>query len=230
MKILRILLPLLLICALAGGGYLFWTRTPQYSMLKLREAVNNHDVNSFQRYFDANNVAFSAVDELTAETLGGLGGPRLLRRFLGATLRGFFKPQMTEALARNIIEYVEKKPDEATAASKTAKAQPPQDDETTEGRIERAVEGIVNKVVEAIRPPSLREVLNDMGLTKENYKGLTDFEVKDKLCHVGLVFQPPNKDKITVILELENLDDHWHVVRISNLGELSRILTESTPP
>ncbi len=104
----KILVALLLACLLAGLGFWYWTRTPQYSMMKLTEAVHNHDGLSFRNYCDVNSVASNAVSDLSAEELRELGGPKLLRRIVGLTIIGIFKPQMTEMLSKNIIDYVEK--------------------------------------------------------------------------------------------------------------------------
>jgi hypothetical protein len=69
-----------------------------------------------------------------------------------------------------------------------------------------------------------------MGFSKENYRGHTDFQVDGKICHVGLIFQAPDKTApTTVMLELENVDEHWRVVRISNMDELARNLNASSP-
>jgi hypothetical protein len=40
-------------------------------------------------------------------------------------------------------------------------------------------------------------------------------------------FDPPGKPEVIVMLELDNANDHWHVVRISNMDALARNLTAS---
>lgn len=240
MKSKTVILAILFICILASvaGGFWYWTRTPQYSMIKLVEAVHNHDGPSFRHYFDPQSVSSNFVIELTNEGLNNIGGPQLLRRFVGVTIAEIFQPEITEALAKSINNFVEKNPDQiATEPSTQAQQQaqlptPPQADTDRGGGIlRRVVSRIVNKVVEAIKPPPLRDVLSDMGLTKNNFRGLTNFQVDGQLCHVGLIFQAPNQtSQIIVMLELEHENDHWQVTRISNLSELARILTASNPP
>jgi hypothetical protein len=261
MKLLKAFFVLLLICILGGGGFWFWTTTPHYTMMRLGEAVRDHDGVTFRKYCDVNRLAASAVDDLTAASLEEVGGPRLLRRLLGIALTGFLKPQSSDLLAKNIIDYVEKPAEQDSAArgsetqgsgaqdsgsqgsdaqgsgvqdsgSQGSGSQGEQEPGTgrTGKALEKAVEGFVRNVVAAIKPPSLREVLGEMGLTRKNFCGLSDFEVKGQLCEVGMKFQPPGKEMVTVRLELENTENHWRVIRIANLEVLSRILTASTSP
>ncbi len=220
----KLILALLLICSLVGAGFWYWTSTPQYSLKKLSDAVHQQDLPSFQNYFDINAVSNHAVEDLSSAELRDLGGTSSLRRFIGLTILGLLKPEAANALSNSIANYVQKKPDDpnsiptdVSATERLPDPEPPRH----EGFFARAVKGIVNKVVEAVRPPSLREVLHEAGITKENYRGLSNFEVKDSICHVSLRFQPPDKPEILVELELEKLEDHWHVIRLSNLANLA---------
>ncbi|MBX9725389.1 MAG: hypothetical protein K2X81_28590 [Candidatus Obscuribacterales bacterium] len=223
----KIIIAVLLVCGLAAGGYWYWTTTPQYSLKQLTDAVHQHNLSSFQTYCDIDSVSANAVDDLSSEAVSQAGGTTTLRRFIGLTIIGFLKPEAKTAIANSICNYVSK-PAADPNASAASQAQVEEDQavqQTTpprrEGFFARAVEGIVNKVVEAIKPPSLREVLHDMGVTKENFRGLTNFEVKDSICHVGLKFQPPDKAEMIIELELEKTGDHWHVIRLSNLANLA---------
>jgi hypothetical protein len=238
MNFTKTMLSILLVCILAGAGYLYWSRTPQYSIMKLGEAVQHHDGDSFRKYCDVDSVAASAVSDLTSAGVSEVGGPRLLQRLLGIALTGFLKPQISDLLAKNIIDYVERTPEQGSGssgdsgnASTAGKENAPSPEGSKTGeKLERAVEGFVRDVVSAIKPPSLREVLKDLGLTRQNYKGLTDFEIKGQICHVGMIFQPPGQKNITVMLELENVENRWRLIRISNLGVLAGILSASAPP
>ena len=255
-----------------GGGYWYWTKTPQYSLVKLAEAVKNHDDAEFHQYFETRTVASNAITDLTTAELSQVGGPMLLRRFLGIAIIGALTPDMTGALTGSIDNYIARKPgqggSDASAAGDTSgnqttpgatgdpnargsnaatgaagdpnpgasDAAPAAADDASGsarhrgGFLRRAIKGILHEVVEAIKPPPLRDVLHQMGFSKENYRGHTDFQVEGKLCHVGLIFQAPDKTApITVMLELENVDEHWRVVRISNMDELARNLNASSP-
>lgn len=220
----RFLIAFVIICVLGAAGYWYWTTTPQYSMIKLSEAVRKHDGLAFRSYFDVDNVSSHAVDDLLSEGVREVGGAGLLQRIVGMTIARLFKPELASSLSKKIIDYVEKKPESNTEES--SHSQHEEARSTVEAQSQngfgRAVQGFVSKLVEAIKPPSLKEVLQEIGLTKQNYRGLTDFQVSGSLCHVGLKFQPPGKNEIIVQLELENVDNHWKVVRFSNLDSIAR--------
>lgn len=82
--------------------------------------------------------------------------------------------------------------------------------------------GFFHKLGEIVKFPSLKEVLHDMGLTKENYRGLTPFQTEGNISHVSLRFQPADREELQVELELQESDNHWRVVRFSNLATLSK--------
>lgn len=230
----KFFLAALVILLLAGGGFWYWTSTPQYSMLRLAEAVKNHDGPNFRRYFDIDSVSRHAVDDLMANSVQKIGGAGLLQRLVGITLGGLFKPELAQILGRNINDYVEKVPEkkaESNADAASIKVESGGASEGSEqsltvtaprGGIRKAIGGFFKQVVDAIRPPSMREVLQELGLKKENYRGLTPFETQGDICHVGLRFQPPGKEEIQVQLELENTKDHWRVTRFSNLDAIAR--------
>lgn len=218
----RLLLVLALILALAGGGYWFWTQTPQYSMRELAVAVKSHDSNAFHAYVDVDSVANNAVEDLMSDSVREAGGADLLRRFLGAAIIGIFKPDITQMLKNSIESYVTPQPPKAPSLQVETQSQEPkslkQELKATFGRF-------LHKIGEAIKPPSLKEVLQQIGISKENYRGLTSFETSDNICHVGLKFQRPDQFELIVQLELQKVENHWQVKRISNLPELAKSLS-----
>ncbi len=64
----------------AGGGFWYWTTTPQYALEQIKEAAAQHELSKFQKYFDIDQVADSMVkDLLTSELRQTLGGEALER-------------------------------------------------------------------------------------------------------------------------------------------------------
>lgn len=220
-------LVLLLLLGLAGGGaFWYWTGTPQYSMLQLSDAVRKHDGLAFRNYFDVDGVSAHAVDDLLSESVREIGGAGLLQKLIGLTFARIFKPELGASLSKKIMTYVETPADaNSNNAAEEVSSTPSGSDKASseeEGPITKAVEGFVHKIAEAIKPPSLREVLHELGITKDNFKGFTDYEVSGDLCHVGLKFQPPEKSQVVVMLELQKKDQHWQVVRFANLDQIAR--------
>lgn len=245
-RMAKFFLAALLLIIIAAGGFWYWTTTPQYCMLKLAESVHKHDGATFRAYFDVDRVSRRAVDDLTANGVQEVGGQGLLQRLVGKTIGNFFKPELSQILAKKITDYVEKDPNaenlsqenQAAGGTQLEQSQPDTDQQSAAesgsqdpssippaprpGLFRRAVTGLFKKIGEFIKVPSFREVLQEMGLNKKNYQGLTPFETSGPLCHVALRFKPPDKNEIQVQLELENADNHWRVVRFSNLGSLAK--------
>lgn len=205
--------------------------------MKIAESIKNHDLQSFKYYFDVDSVSQSAVQDLMSGSIQEVGGRGLLQRLIGVTIAGFFKPELAQILARNICTYVEGSPEENTNNSNSENMPPKSSAERSQpgeasnfqdskaGPVKRAVKGFFKTLVEAIKPPSLKDVLKELGLNKKNFRGLTAFEISGSLCHVGMRFQAPEKKEVVVEVELENTDNHWHVTRFSNIGAIAQAVS-----
>ena len=191
-------------------------------MREVAQAVRQHDPASFHQYVDVPSVANHAVEDLLSDPVRDAGGSGLLERFLGNAIIGIFKPEIVQHLTNSINKYVEKPAPQQAPTVQT----PPQEQESLslKQELKQTVGRLLRRIGEALKPPSLKDVLNELGITKENYRGLTDFETKDNLCHVGLKFQPPDKAEVIVQLELQKVENHWQVKRISNLDNLAKSL------
>lgn len=233
----KILIALLILAALIGGAFFYWSGTPQYSFLQLTEAVKKHDGELFREYFDLDQVSRAAVDDMLSQQVKEIGGEGLLQKFVGHTLAGIFKPELSQILARNIMQYVETKPKRSNVAKHSAERSksPNQESRSVQdmsqsepapkppaGPVKRAVGNFVSMLVETIRPPSLKDTLKELGLSKETFRGFTDFKTDGSLCHVGLRFQAPGKNQVIVELELEKIENRWVVIRFSNLPALAK--------
>lgn len=218
---IRLFLIVVLLLALAAGGYWYWTTTPQYSMQKLSESVKKHDSATFHEYFDVPSVSSNAVDDLLADRLHDAGGPGLLERFLGNAIIGIFKPELVQHLSNSINNYVAK-PVTPAPAPEQIESPPAEAELSLKQEVGRLFKRIGKRITEALKPPPLKEVLKDLGITKENYRGLTPFETNGDICHVGLRFQPPDKPELVVQVELHKIENHWRVEKFSNLDELAK--------
>lgn len=212
----------------AGAAYWYWTGTPQYSVLQLCDAVKKHDGLVFRTYFDVDGVSSRAVDDLLSESVREIGGAGLLQKLVGMTFARFLKPELSTSLSKKIMDFVEHQPEKTDANnaddSKPSNRSSADTEQTSsnDGPLSKAVSGFVRKIAEAVKPPSPQEVLNNLGITKENFKGFTDYEVSGNLCRVGLKFQAPDRPLITVMLELEKKDNHWQVVRFANIAQIAQ--------
>lgn len=87
----RFLFVLLAGLVLAVGGSYLWTFTPSYSLYRVKQALEDHDYETFSRYVDLDSVLDHALDELGSSESGEGKKPRL-KGFLGKLERkGLFK-------------------------------------------------------------------------------------------------------------------------------------------
>jgi hypothetical protein len=204
------------LCLAAGIGWWWWTNTPQYAVNEASAALKEHSVTHFHDWVDVEEVASSAVDDLAAIPVQ-VKGSGLLDRILGYAVITFFKPSLIEGMGKQIDRWVAHKP-KAAADSSSANSDD-DDDEADEPK------SLLGAIVAAVKPPSLKQIFRDYGLTKRNYRGLGSVESKDHLAHVGLKFFSPKAQKeVEITLELNNTAGHWQVTRISNLQQIVPVL------
>ena len=100
----------LVIVALAGvAGYAYWT-SPRYSLRQIKNAAEQKDIATFEKYVDLRAVCDSAVDRFLEQAQrddkpGRSDGDRL-GRMLGAGLLRVLKPTMVDALQSEIRQGI----------------------------------------------------------------------------------------------------------------------------
>ena len=69
-KILFIVLPVVLILAI--GGFLYWKfiTSPEYSLAKINESIENHDITAFEKYVDVDGIIMRLMTQIP-EIIGG---------------------------------------------------------------------------------------------------------------------------------------------------------------
>ena len=188
------ILILLVLVALAAGGYFYYQSLkagPKYALMQAANAVRTHDMPTFERYVDVSSVTGSLVDQITnqAGALGILNPGGMM--FKGA-LR-LLKPQLAQAAHKEVQSYIETGSVEAAA-----KAHP-------EKLVNISLMGVASKVV---NPDS-------------EFKDITYVTEQGEQALVGLEFTQPKYDTTLVVeLKMRNRGDHWQVTEITNSGEL----------
>ena len=105
-KVIKLLVVLL---ALVGvGGYYYWTTTPEYSLQKILTALEEHDVDTFEKHVDIENFVESAIDQFMLQTLSETTDPEKsglesLGNLLGAGLMELMKPKLVSFAKKSII-------------------------------------------------------------------------------------------------------------------------------
>ena len=69
-KVLFIVLPLIIVFAI--GGFLYWkfVTSPEYSLTKINESIENHDITTFEKYVDVDGIIMRLMSQIP-EIIGG---------------------------------------------------------------------------------------------------------------------------------------------------------------
>lgn len=104
-KILLIFSLITLIIFTLVLGYMYWLKTPQYSLLQIKKAVDNHDLKNFKKYVDIDMLITGLVDQavnLEMNKLNFISGS--LKSEIGERI----KPKIAQYTKNEIISYFEK--------------------------------------------------------------------------------------------------------------------------
>ena len=129
-KIMATLVAVLLVAA-GVGGYIYYKRTPAYSLTIIQDAVKEHNWDKFSRHVDVNEVSESAFDDLIMAAMEEDKTMDSTTKQMAVGFAQMFKPVVTKAVEEAMKEYVEKgevgkakeeqknqeKPDEAMAVN-----------------------------------------------------------------------------------------------------------------
>lgn len=185
---------LLVLVALAAGGYFYYRSLkagPKYALMQAANAVRTHDMAAFERYVDVSSVTGSVVDQATGQASAlGLLNPGGLA-FKGA-LR-LLKPQLAQAAHKELQRYIETGSVEAAVAAQPKRL------------VNVSMLGLASKVVNA----------------DSEFKDIKYVNEQGEQALVGLEFTQPKYDTTLVVeLKMRNRGDHWQVTEITNTGEL----------
>ena len=183
----------MLICLIAGGlWYRNYTRSPEYSLLKIREAIGQHDVDLFEKHVDVDGVTSSLIDQLMAQMYEeadgqGLGGA------LAQGLIGLMKPRLTDVLKEQILNAVE-----------TGSFEQESKGQEDSGGLDLSLTNIV-----------------ETGSGTE-FEGIDQITKEGKIAYVGLKLRPKDSKQGTLVLTVKMRDrgGYWQVAELTNAGEI----------
>ena len=110
------------IAIVLGWYFLYFTKTPVYSLNLARESVEKHDVVTFKKHVDVESIVGSGYDDFVEVQMNDpLIKDNPFKGFAEAMLRGL-KPQIVPALSQEIYNGIEKKPEDSNQNTKTKEA------------------------------------------------------------------------------------------------------------
>ena len=209
-------LALVLVLGACAALYYYYVNSPIFAVKSASDALRDHNLKQFQQYVDVHSVAKSAMNDLLADPIRK-SGAGLLGRIIGVTIVSLFEPTSADAMEKEIDHWVEHRPQQPAAGSRqegtASGADYDQDDDEPRS--------LVGELVAIVKPPSLREIFHDYGLTRKNFKGFRQTQQSDNDAHVVLDFNSPRTGgMVNVDLQLSKDSGHWQVVRVANLQDL----------
>ena len=181
---------LLLICS--GAYYFaFWKKSPEYSLLLIQDAVRSHDLNTFTKHVDLENLTSKAFDDLVASNV-----PSDSNNVFFEKLIKNFKPVFVNAVKGVILEYVEK----GTEASKVVDKK----DDSNQFNSKSIGDNYIK----------------NGGFWESAFKGVKYTKIDGDTAVVGLeIFDNQLQQSFVLDVKMQKLDDGtWKVVELSNIN------------
>ncbi|WP_196607172.1 DUF2939 domain-containing protein [Pectinatus frisingensis] len=180
-----------IIVGIMAGYFLYYKKTPTYSLNLIRESVKNHDWDTFQKHVDVDSIASSAIDDLMNNEMNKDSNKNDLGNTFAAGLVNMMKPALTSAIKDEIKKSVQGT-DSGSDNNKTAS-----NNEITKN---------------AAKNLDVKDIgFSDIAYTKkENNTAVVGISLLDKQL---------NKTFILDVKMRQLNDGTWQVIQLSNLPE-----------
>lgn len=202
MRALLIIFVLILVAA--GGGFVYWQTTPDYTLSQVKAGIKDHDVDKFSKFVDVHSVAESVVDGVVSKPAQGLMGGNIFGKMLLSGLIGFVKPDLTHSFEEDILSWV---------ATGSAKSKNDSGGESASG-------------------PTFGNVSKSLGLNRKKFKAIKEKTENGDSALVSLLFVD-SETKSEFVLKVKMLKDdsswpaHWKIVSIENCADALTQLSET---
>ena len=171
--------------------FLYWVKTPTYSIGLIKDAVEKHDVVSFQKRVDMDTLYSKVFDDfiiVSAKT----SGQDISRDSLAFTFAQMFKPPIVNALKERTLEAV--KGEDKTNTDKNT-----------------------NSNIDQIR----QQYEDILALQQVTVKDVSVLDTKENIANIAVKIHNKkyNKD-YEIHVEMHKADDgYWTVKEITNFGD-----------
>ena len=189
------------------GGYMYYKRTPAYSLKLIEESVKEHNWEKFNRHVDVKEIADSAFDDLVAASMSEDTSVDSGMKTLAAGFIQMFKPMVVNALQDGIKEFVE-------TGTRTGS----KDDKQNK---EQAKDDQGNQAAD--------NLLKNTRAAETKFTGIKSTETEGSIATVtlGLHDEKLSAD-YEIKLRMNQLDDGtWRLAKISNLKEFYKSVQEA---
>ncbi|WP_373325682.1 hypothetical protein [Sporomusa paucivorans] len=192
-KLMAIIVCISIIVCGALWYFLYYVKTPGYTLNIIRESIEKHDIAKFNKHVDLDSTLSRGYDDLMAAMLES---DKSIQQEEKAFIGGFiqiFKTPIVSALKDGITRFVE-----------TGKW----DDKQTNEK----------DAQQKINPD---KIADNSGLKNSSFKGIAYTKKDGKTATVGLnIFEKDTNKDYVLDIKMRELDDGtWQVAEISNLKE-----------
>jgi hypothetical protein len=181
---------ILLAMVLGGAGYWYWTTTPEFAVLQVKEAIHDHDLKKFSRYVDSEAVASNLVDDLLTKPMQQSFGSGVIGNVIANGIVSFFKQNLVKSMEEQIRSFVETGNSGAAVSANAPDS------------------SVINN-----QDISLGKIDSRLGFRKHAYKGIAYDNKNGKIATIGVKFHNELYDK-DLVLDLKMRDEggYWEVI------------------
>lgn len=201
----RIYIVAIIVVIVAGllTYFLYWKKTPEYSLGIIRDAITTHNVATFQRHVDLDTLLSRAFDDVV---LGGLEKEGNDVKSMAAGFAQAFKQPTVSALKDGVKRYVE-------SGSFEVNNQP-----TTDAQASASTDKI-----------SPKDFSKKSGLTSADYRGVAYTKKDGKIAVVGIkIWEKQVAKEFVLDVKMRELDDGtWQIAEVSNLSAYVSLLEQA---
>lgn len=191
----KIIISITLICLIVGGiawYFLYFIKTPEYSLKIIKDATEKHDIVKFNKHVDLDSTLSRGYDDLME---AAIDSDKTISPEAKAFANGFIqmlKPALVNGLKDGISRYVETGKWEAEKATTNKK--------------------------DNFNPD---EITNKSGLKNSTFKGVAYTKKDGKTAIVGLkLFDQDVKKEFVLDVKMRQLEDGtWQIAELSNFKE-----------
>lgn len=215
---------MLVVCLLVGSiawYFLYFIKTPEYSLNIIKESVAKHDVIKFKKHVDLDSTLSRGYDDLILAMIESDKTMSLEGKAFVGGFAQLFKQPIVGALKDGIMRFVE-----------TGKWEDEKDVQATNKNNKESQQNI-----------NPDKVIDQSGLKNSSFRGIAYTRKDGKTATVGLkVFENEANKEFILDIKMREIDDGtWQVAEISNLkdyisgvekakNELVRKYIEETKP
>ncbi len=191
-------------CLIGAGSFYYYTTTPTYSALMVRQAVKQHDVELFEKHVDVDTVLNRLIDDIFAQKMQSMTEQTSepannLASTIGMGLVQLVKPNLVNGLKTATLRYIET------------------------GEMEKPVVNDANAQTSSVMDnpanTSLSGLMTQLGIKNDDD---LKFEVKreGKTAVVSMPFKNKQGLELQLDIRMRERGSYWQVVELSNVTEL----------